>query len=63
VELETALAFNKTCVVSVCVYSFYTTKEMPIILIRIHSNNFASAASIVMHLVCQPSGYDAVKCT
>jgi hypothetical protein len=62
VELATALAFNKTCIVSVCAYSFYTTKEMPIMLIRIHSDNFVSAATVGMHLVCQPSGYDAVKC-
>jgi hypothetical protein len=45
VELATALAFNKMRRVSVSVQSFSTTKEMPIMLIRAHSNNSVSVGT------------------
>jgi hypothetical protein len=52
VEPASALAFNKTRSASACVQSFCRTKEMPIMLIRAHSNNSVSVGTVALHLVC-----------
>jgi hypothetical protein len=54
VKLYTALARSKTRVVSACVPSFNTTKEIPIMRIRIHSTNLVQSCFPDM-----PVGYES----
>jgi hypothetical protein len=54
VKLYTALALSKTRVVSACAPSFNTTKEIPIMRIRIHSTNLVQSC-----LPDMPVGYES----